>query len=634
MPPDHSQSDSAADLKAGHIAVLRESANDWETAAWISDSSGNRIWLNQAWSDLSGRDPSQEIQDGWTAGLDPRDKASCQQRFRQSFETGVSFVIEHLLFDAHGNCKRISNHVVPLVSGEGPALYFGTSVVLGPKEEERSPSRGDPDFEREMIESAIEFAIFTISHERKVVSWSAGAERIFGYEEHEILGCAFDVLFTPEDRAAGIPGQELIVAAREGRSSDERWHLRKDGSRFYASGAVSPVRGSTPQKFVKIARDLTSRKLIEDALGEADRRKNEFIATLAHELRNPLAPIRTGIELLSRQETPDAVRERVLGIMESQMNTMVHLVDDLLEISRITQGKIQLKHDRVNLGDVIHSAVAACLNAPDHNDREIPVDAPEESVWVNGDAVRLEQCVVNLLLNALKFTPRDGRIEVTLHTDEDSAEIIVADSGVGLQPEELEAVFDMFTQGAGSRGGLGIGLAVVKSLAEMHGGSVSAASPGPGLGSKFSMKIPRAANTPPAEAPPGGQIQYPLSVSGTILVVDDNVDAAELLKTMLEAHGMIVRTAADGISAVSAAFELRPRFCICDIGLPGIDGYEVARRVSEQCPDTVFIAVSGWGGEEDRARSREAGFAHHLVKPVKLSELWPLLAHEEPGGLP
>ncbi|WP_265593889.1 ATP-binding protein [Haloferula sp. BvORR071] len=631
MAQDNPLSGNAADLNAGFSPALRELADEWETGAWIADREGNRIWFNKAWSGISGRDPSEELNDGWTSGLPPDDKVACLHKFRTAFERGVSFYIEHPLRDKEGIYRRISNHVVPLPSLNGPEGFFGTAVILEDDQNKQRPP-SDSDFERELIESAVDFAIFTICEELKVVSWSAGAERIFGYHEDEIVGQSFEILFTPEDRAAEIPGRELVAAARDGRSSDERWHLKKDGTRFFASGTVSPVKGSRPVKFVKIARDLTSRKLMEDALSETDRRKNEFIATLAHELRNPLAPIRTGIELLNRPDTPEEVRKRVLGIMEGQMNTMVHLIDDLLEVSRITQGKIVLKAERVDLSEVVRSAVAACQNTADQRRREIPVHLPAEPIWVQGDVVRLEQCVVNLLLNAFKFTSPDEEIEIFLHARDESVELTVADTGAGLRSEELDSIFELFSQGSGSDNGLGIGLAVVKSLTELHGGSVSAESAGLGLGSKFTIRLPRADSYLPVLQPPDVPVEPPVFIAGTVLVVDDNLDAAELLKTALEARGISVITASDGLTAVSKAIEFRPRFCICDIGLPGIDGYEVARRVLEQSPQTTFIAVSGWGGGQDRSRSQEAGFTHHLVKPVKLDELLSLLADSEVLG--
>ena len=485
-----------------------------------------------------------------------------------------------------------------------------------------------PDYEREMIDSAIEFAIFTFFEDRTIASWSVGAERIFGYHEDEILGKPFDLLFTPEDRAAGIPAQEMGIAAEEGRASDERWHVRKNGNRFYASGAVSPVKGATPRRFVKIAMDHTRRKLMEDELKESDRRKNEFIATLAEELRNPLAPIRTGIELLSRSDTASETREKVLGIMEGQMNTMVHLVDDLLEISRITQGKVQLKLEWINLGEVVRDAVAACQNTGEQWPQKVEIRMPGEPVWIQGDAVRMEQCVVNLVLNAFKFTPSDGRIAVSLSVDEEVVGIVVEDTGRGLRPEELISIFEIFAQVSDSPIGLGIGLAVVKSVIGLHGGQITADSPGPGLGSKFTIRMPKGKYHPKDEAvvtPPTGKS----NLRGMrVLIVDDNIDAADLLETALATIGFNVRTAHSGLAGVAESLDFQPHICLCDIGLPEIDGYEVARRVLERSPDIVFIAISGWGGEADRRRSKDAGFAHHMVKPVKLDELWPLLVLE------
>lgn len=493
-----------------------------------------------------------------------------------------------------------------------------------------APAAPAEDYEREMIDSAIDFAIFTFFEDRKIASWSPGAERIFGYGEQEITGEVLDLLFTPEDREAGIPEKERIVAATEGRASDERWHLKKDGSRFYASGAVFPVKGSAPQRFVKIAMDRTRRKLMEEALTESDRRKNEFIATLAHELRNPLAPIRTGIELLARKDLPEEMREKVLTIMVGQMATMVHLVDDLLEVSRITQGKVKLKLERIDLVEVVRSAVASCQTAVGQSPQDVAISAPSSRVWIEGDAVRLEQCVVNLVTNAFKFTPPEGKIHISVSADESSVEIAVMDNGKGLKLMELTSVFELFTQVSDLRSGLGIGLAVVKSLAELHGGGVRADSQGPGLGSCFTIRLPRGNIQEPVQETIAAASPGPVEAGMRILVVDDNLDAAALLSTALTVHGFDVRKAHAGLSAVTAALEFQPVFCLCDIGLPEIDGHEVARRVLAHSPGIIFVAISGWGADSDRDLSRQAGFRHHFVKPVSMDELLPLLSGTRP----
>jgi PAS domain S-box-containing protein len=484
--------------------------------------------------------------------------------------------------------------------------------------------------ECELLASAIEFAVFTFDRDRKILTWSKGAERMFGFSEQETAGLCADVLFTPEDRAAGVPEEEVETAIVTGRAMDERWHLRKNGTRLFASGAVSPVKGSRPMAFVKIARDLTERKLMEDALNDADKRKNEFIATLAHELRNPLAPIRTGLELLKKPATSDEVKTRLLDIMERQMDSVVHLVDDLMEISRITQGKIHLKLEDIDLGEAVHAAVRTCLSPAVSRTRNLKVNVPAHPVWAKADAVRVEQCIVNLLTNAIKFTSDGGTIRVSLRDLSDSAEIWVEDNGEGLPQEMISQVFEMFRQAHDGTGqGLGIGLAVVKSLTELHGGRVDASSEGLGKGSTFKMILPLGAGGEAQRgAGRGGSTDDQALRQTRILVVDDNIDAAEVLRAALLTSGCEVELAFDGNSALTKFEAFAPEVCLCDLGLPDIDGYEVARRIRKTCPSVTLIAISGWGNKNDRERSAAAGFDAHMVKPVKLKELSDLLKRE------
>jgi signal transduction histidine kinase len=381
--------------------------------------------------------------------------------------------------------------------------------------------------------------------------------------------------------------------------------------------------------------DISERHRHELELREADRRKDEFLATLAHELRNPLAPIRTGLHVLrlSQADTHIDAANRVLPMLQRQVDHMVRMVDDLLEVSRISGGKVELRRERVDLAIVLQSAVETSRPLIDAGHHILSYEPPGERLVVNADAVRLSQVVANLLNNAAKYTDVGGRIVLSARRDGGSAVVAVQDSGMGIAPAMLPRVFDLFAQGERSyqrtHGGLGIGLTLVRSLVEMHGGRVQAASDGVGKGSVFTVCLPlaeaqapliSAAAPPPATAPRRRRI----------LVVDDNADAADSLRLLLETVGMEVRTRYDGASGLAALDEFAPQLVLLDIGMPDMDGYEFARRVRAR-PDgahVTLVAVSGWGQDEDNQRSRGAGIDRHLVKPVDLVDLECILAEQ------
>jgi signal transduction histidine kinase/DNA-binding response OmpR family regulator len=394
-----------------------------------------------------------------------------------------------------------------------------------------------------------------------------------------------------------------------------------------------------------LAEDLASRagialdnaRLYKD-VERADRQKNEFLSMLAHELRNPLAPIRNAAEVL-RLSGPDQPQVRwAREVIDRQLSHLVRLVDDLLDVSRITRGKIQLKPEPVDLAAVVGHAVEASRPAIEQAKHRLEVALPPEPIWVTGDAARLTQVLTNLLNNAAKYTDPGGRVALVLAREGGEAVVRVWDTGVGIPADMLSAVFDLFTQVDRSldrsQGGLGVGLTLVKRLVEMHGGSVAAHSDGPGKGSEFVIRLPALA----AEAPAAGANGRPPAAAGRlrVLLVDDNVDGAESLAALLRLAGHEVWLAHDGPGALEAAASFRPDAAVLDIGLPGMDGYEIARRLRAD-PDTapaVLVAVTGYGRDRDRERSREAGFDYHLVKPVDLAELHRALAAARPARPP
>ncbi len=390
-------------------------------------------------------------------------------------------------------------------------------------------------------------------------------------------------------------------------------------------------------------RDMTERNRLEDSLrrqaaglSEADRRKNEFLATLAHELRNPLAPIRTGLQLV-RLADGGGKLDRTLTMMERQLTQLVRLVDDLLDVSRITSGKLDLRPERVELRAVVAAAAEDARPLLEQAGHDLAVVLPAGPVYLDGDATRLAQVVANLLNNAAKYTPRGGHVRLTLGLGGGAAVVTVADDGIGIPAAMLGKVFDMFTQVdralEKTTGGLGIGLSLVKGLVEMHGGTVEAHSGGHGRGSEFVVRLPAAATTgdAPAETTVGTTGVVP-AAGRRVLVVDDNADAADSLGQLLELLGHEVRTAYDGEAGVEAARAFRPDVVVMDIGMPKLNGYEAARRIRGQAwgAGIVLVAQTGWGQDDDRRKSTDAGFDFHLVKPVDPAALFALLAGPKP----
>ncbi|HEY0858048.1 MAG TPA: ATP-binding protein, partial [Albitalea sp.] len=361
----------------------------------------------------------------------------------------------------------------------------------------------------------------------------------------------------------------------------------------------------------------------------ANRVKDEFLAMLGHELRNPLAPIVTALHLMARRGGDESAMER--RIIERQVAHLRRLVDDLLDVSRIARGKIQIDRERVDMKAAVERALELTQPAMERRSQPVQVELPDEPVFVDGDPVRLAQVLSNLLTNAAKFTPGDGHIGLHLRRRDGEVEIVVEDAGSGIDPELLPHVFDLFTQGEQGMdrhaGGLGLGLAIVRTLVQLHGGSVQAESDGPGRGARFTVRLPAAAAqvAPPRESP---TVSPPLESGGRILLVDDNADASEMLRLLLQEAGHEVQVAPDGPSALAVADSFRPDIALLDIGLPGMDGYELAVRLraAPRLQGVKLVALTGYGREPDRARAMATHFDEHLVKPVPAEQLLEVIA--------
>jgi PAS domain S-box-containing protein len=435
--------------------------------------------------------------------------------------------------------------------------------------------------------------------------------------------------------------RETVEAAAEGRDIATEYRiLNPDGSiRWVASrGDIVHDSSGANVRMLGALFDITERKRAEEALREADRRKDEFLATLAHELRNPLAPIRSAVDVLQLDALPDSKTAWAGRVIDRQLQQLTRLVDDLLEVSRITLGKIELRRSLTDLASVVDRALETSRPALDAAGHELTIELPDETVCLVADGARLAQVLDNLLQNAAKYTRPGGRVRLTARRSDRELTIVVADNGIGIPPAMLERVFDMFAQADASltrtQGGLGVGLTIVRRLVEMHHGTVEARSEGPGRGSEFIVTLPLTGRDAGEALVPRPARPSTDGLSGRrVLVVDDNRDAAESLALLLEVMEATVWVAFDGPAALEAVRRHLPEIAILDLGMPGMTGYDVARqlRADPATAGLTLIAVTGWGQEEDRRRTRDAGFDHHLVKPVELDELMRILGATLPS---
>ncbi len=460
-----------------------------------------------------------------------------------------------------------------------------------------------------------------------VVERSAGLVELLGYggegvEENLVW---WSERVHPGDAAAR---EHAIAAALESdaRTYNTEYRIRhRNGGWVWIRDRGRLVRDNDGRavRIVGHITDISARKGAEDALRVADRRKDEFLAMLAHELRNPLAPIRNAVDYMMLKNLPDPHLEWARGVIERQVAQMARLLDDLLDIARVTSGKLTLRAARLDLESVFRAAVETSRPIMDASGQELVVEIPPQPIPLDGDLTRLDQIVSNLLNNAAKYTPRGGRIRLSAQRMGDEVVVSVRDNGIGIAPEMLPHVFELFSQVDLPReerqGGLGVGLALTKRLVEMHGGTIAAASGGPGKGSEFTVRLPIAQGEP-AAPPPASEAVRPVApdVSRRILVVDDRPDAADTLGVLLRMLGHEIRTANEGREALRVAGEFLPEVVLLDIGMPGMNGYEVAQALRRMpgLAGAVLVAITGYGQEVDKARSKEAGIDHHLVKPV------------------
>lgn len=498
----------------------------------------------------------------------------------------------------------------------------------------QTSSAGTDDRFRLFVESTKDYAMFVLDPDGSVASWNCGAQQLHGYEASEIIGQHFSRFYPPELVARGWPEYELRMAQSQGRYEDEGWRIRKDGSSFFANVVFTALYDHWTEfrGYAVVIRDLTEHKRVE-ALEERIRHMEEFLAVLAHELRNPLSPIQNVTGILGSRPSDDQLIW-CKSVIERQVGHLSRLIDELFDMARITTGKVILKKTELDLRLIVSQAVEAVSPQVSERRQRLTVDLPEHPVWVHGDATRLLQVVQNLLTNASKFTHEDrGALRLVLRQQDAMAVLQMSDNGIGIAPELLPRIFELFVQGerpsagAGSRPGLGIGLALIKELVSLHGGTAEAESAGLGRGSRFTVSLPtiekQKETAVPGRVAPRPHPVVPLR----ILVVDDNQDVLLSMQLLLETGGHKVRSAGDGASALAAAREFQPHAVLLDLAMPGVTGYEIAQQLRAMpLPHPLLIAMTGLSQPEDRRRSRLAGFDEHLVKPVDINALTRTLA--------
>ncbi|MBT2322333.1 PAS domain S-box protein [Variovorax paradoxus] len=557
-----------------------------------------------------------------------------------------------------GSDIHVALTVSPIADGQGQ-IVGGTAIArdVGDAMRAQEALRRSEERLRLVIESARDYAIFSTDVERIISSWNVGAERLLGYTEAEALGQRADIIFTPEDRQAGAPEQEALTALSEARAADERFHLRKDGSRFWGSGTLMRMQDSSGGAigFVKILRDQSaareaqaalqrSRAELLDALKETeaaraeleqtDAAKDRFIAVLSHELRNPLASVSSAAALLESESTSGPQRAHAAQIVRRQARTMKVLLDDLLDVSRLAVGRLELHLRDATLLGLIEAAVETVQPLIDAAQHKLSLVLPDAPVSLHVDPLRIEQALVNLLANAAKYTPPGGELALEARAVDGTVEIVVRDNGLGMDAETMERVFDLYAQGPAAphrnNEGLGVGLALVRNIVKLHGGQVSAHSEGPGKGSRFRVVLPLGAPRPAGSAqtrpPESAEAAEPRRLK--VLIVDDNADAVWTLGALLESAGHEVALASSGPEAIASVELASPEVVVLDIGMPGMSGIEAAQRLRAMPGGERLglIALTGWGGERNGVNLVRQGFDAQLTKPVETARLLATMA--------
>ena len=590
------------------------------------------------------------------------DRGLPAQELRIASETGV-FEDEGWRVRKDGSLFWANVVITAMRDAQGELVGFSkiTRDLTQRRAHEEDLRRSEERF-RLLIEGVSEYAIFMLDANGRVATWNSGAERIKGYTATEIIGQHFSTFYPEEARASGWPEHELQVAAEKGSFVDNGWRLRKDGTTFWANVTITALRDDTGHLlgYAKLTRDMTETKRVEAmefvnqqreemldaersarmAAQRSTRLKDEFLATLSHELRTPLSAILGWTQVLLKEGTPKGpdLQKRAIDVIDRNARAQVKLIDDLLDLSRIMTGKLRLDLHQISFASVVEAAVDSAMPSAAAKDIRLKAILGANRDVVSADGARLQQVVWNLLTNAIKFTPKGGQIQVLLQRVNSHLELSVSDTGIGIPASYLPQVFDRFSQKDSSTtrafGGLGLGLAICKQLVELHGGSIKAASQGEGKGATFSVQLPLSIIQlddessprihPTAETSPRENLSIPRLDGVHIFIVDDEPDARDLLRTVLEDQGAEVTSFGSAQDALTALQTKKPTVLICDIGMPKIDGYQLIRtlRAEESRSDRIpALALTAFARAEDRKRSLVAGYQAHLAKPFDVGEL-------------
>jgi PAS domain S-box-containing protein len=576
-------------------------------------STGIILYCNAAFARMIGR-PRERLVGGLLSELivPQMDQSRLTEFFERSARGGQEI---ELLADSGTACHAYVSSTLLMVDNEPLQCLVVTDLT-----------RQELRILHEAIVGSSPDAICSLKADGAIISWNAAAADLFGYSAREAIGNSICMLF-PADQRQEVDERLKRVLQGEIVRGDFKC-ITKSGAGADVSLGLSPIAGGQ-KAIVAIARDITERKALEGELRDAARRKDEFIATLSHELRNPLAPLRSGLDALNKLPETGEAAKLIHERMERQVNHLVRLVDDLMDVSRISRGKINVKKEPADLAAAIRQAAEMAQELVEAKGLELKIMVPKEPLTLDADPARLAQVFSNLLDNAAKYTPAGGRIEISAELRDGEAIVTVADTGLGIPAEMLPRVFDLFAQINGplarARGGLGIGLALVRDIVRLHGGDVEAHSDGEGLGSRFVVRLPL--STAPARETTISSTMRKAPSSRRVLVIDDNVDVADSLALLLKTLGATVQVGNDGARGLEAFVDLRPELVFLDLGMPGMDGYETARRIRELRggKGVTLIALTGWGDDGIRKRTKDYGFDRHLIKPVGIEELEEIL---------
>ncbi len=646
----------------GRFKLLVESVRDY--AIFMLDPGGHVLTWNAGAQRFKGYRAHEIIGQHFSRFYPPEALASGlpDYELQVASRTGV-FEDEGWRVKKDGSLFWANVVITAMRNAQGELVGFAkvTRDLTQRRAHEEELRRSEERF-RLLIEGVAEYAIFMLDPNGQVATWNSGAERIKGYTADEIIGQHFSVFYPDQARESRWPEHELQVAAEKGSFTDTGWRLRKDGTTFWANVTITALRDDTGKLlgYAKLTRDLTEAKRMEDiesinqqreemldaersarmTAQRATRLKDEFLATLSHELRTPLSAILGWTQVLLRGATPKGPDEqkRAIEVIDRNARAQVQLIDDLLDLSRIMTGKLRLDLHQISFSSVVEAAVDSAKPAAEAKGIRLKTIMGAGQDIINADSARVQQVVWNLLTNAIKFTPRGGQIQVLLQRVNSHLELSVSDTGIGIPSNYLPHVFERFSQKDTSTtrafGGLGLGLAICKQLVELHGGVITAVSEGEGKGATFSVHLPlsivrlneQSAQRihPTTETPSGEMLSLPRLDGVHIFVVDDEPDARELLRTVLEDQGANVTSFASAEDALAAIKTVKPTVLVCDVGMPKMDGYQLIRKLRAEEPRSERIpalALTAFARAEDRKRSLIAGYQAHLSKPFDVGEL-------------